>query len=98
MTTPDDVLVEILESDPNSKKIDVQAEIAHYREMVGYMSANVPIGVLCLPVAIENILAKHDIVRVYDLINHSLDGIKGLGKERINLIRARCDEFFSVTI
>lgn len=98
MTPNDDLLIENLESDPNSKKIDVQKELEHYRTMLGYMSANVPIGVLCLPRVIENILAKNDIIRVYDLINHSLDGIKGLGKERVDLIRARCDQFFSVSL
>jgi hypothetical protein len=98
MTPEDGLLIEDLEKDPEFSKIDIQKELSHYREVVGYMGANAPIGVLCLPRVIENILAKNDIVRVYDLINYKLDGIKGLGVERIDLIRARCDEFFSMPI
>lgn len=94
----DDVLVEKLEEEPDPKKIDISKEIEHYRTLLSFMSANVPIEVLCLPKAIITILRKNDIIRVYDLINHRLDGIKGLGEERIDLIRARCDQFFSVTI
>lgn len=98
MTPEDNLLIEKLEEEPDFKKIDIQKELSHYRTVIGFMSANVPIGVLCLPKSLENLLAKHDIVRVYDLINHSLDGIEGLGKQRIDLIRTRCDEFFSVSI
>ena len=96
--TPEDDLIEILEETPNAEKVDVKKELAHYRNVLSFMGANVPVEVLCLPQSVITILHKHDIVRVYDLIDHSLDGIKGLGKNRIDLIRARCDEFFSVTL
>jgi hypothetical protein len=98
MTPDDDILIEKLEEEPDPKKIDIQKELSHYRHVLAFMGANVPIEVLCLPKAVITILHKNDIIRVYDLIDHSLDGIKGLGEERIDLIRARCDDFFSVTL
>lgn len=75
---------------------DFKKDVAHYREIVCYMSANVPLGVLCLPVALEKILIREGYIRVYDLLNRDLSEIRGIGKTRRDLITARLDQFFSV--
>ena len=76
----------------------VQKEIAHYRNVLMFMGANVPIQALCLPSAIENALIASDCLRVYDLINRDLTKIKGIGKSRSSLLASRLDEFFTVSI
>lgn len=77
---------------------DPKKDLAHYRQTLYYMGANVPIGVLCLPKAIEKTLRSEGIARVYDLINRDLGEIKGIGKSRIDLLTSRLDEFFTVSI
>lgn len=78
------------------KKIDVRKNLEHYRKLLSYMGANVPIQVLCLPKAVEKALILEGIVRVYDLINRDLTKIKGLGQARLDLLASRLDEFFTV--
>ena len=73
-------------------------DFAHYRKTLCYMEANAPVGVLCLPPVVENILIREGCLRVYDLLNRDLAKIKGLGRERIRLLTARLDEFLSVSL
>ena len=73
-------------------------DFAHYRLTLAYLGANVPIEVLCLPKVIESILIREGFLRLYDLIGADLAKIKGLGKSRIDLLAARLDEFFTVSI
>lgn len=92
-----------MEKMDNDNSIQVDTEefkknLAHYRQVLGYMAANVPIGVLCLPTVIENALIKDGCVRVYDLINRDLRKIKGIGSERFDLLSSRLDEFFTINI
>jgi hypothetical protein len=82
----------------NSDDEEFKKNLAHYRQVMGYLAANVPIGVLCLPKVIENALIKEGCVRVYDLLARDLKGIKGIGDERLNILTARLDEFFTVGI
>lgn len=74
-------------------KIDFQ----QYRQTVAFLGANVPLGVLCLPGALENLLRKQGIDRVYDCIGRDFSKIKGLGERRIDLLTSRLDEFFAVS-
>ena len=80
------------------KQDELKSEILHYRNVVNYLGANVPIEVLCLPNEIENILIKSGYIRVYDLIGKNLAKIKGIGEARIGILTARLDEFFVVSI
>lgn len=73
-------------------------DLSHYRNVMEYMGANVPIAVLCLPKSIENALIRDGCIRVYDLINRDLAEIKGIGKSRIDLLRSRLDQFFTMGI
>lgn len=73
-------------------------DLVHYRKTIAYMSANVPIQVLCLPKVVENALINDGCLRVYDLINRDLRKIKGLGKSRIDFLTSRLDEFFTISI
>jgi len=73
-------------------------DLQHYRKILSYMGANVPIQVLCLPKALEKTLLREDILRVYDLINRDLTKIKGIGDARLDLLAARLDEFFTVSL
>lgn len=85
------------------KKSDIQRinkklleSLQNYRKMVSYMSADVPVGVLCLPKDIEKILINQGFLRVYDLIGTDLTKIKGIGKIRIRNLTTRLDEFLAV--
>ena len=73
-------------------------DLSHYRNTLSYLAANVPIGVLCLPKALENALIADGCLRVYDLINRDLTKIKGVGRNRLDLLASRLDEFFTVGI
>ena len=77
---------------------DVKKNLAHYRQTLNYMAANVPIQVLCLPKAVEKALLKSNLVRVYDLISCDLTKIEGVGDRRLDLLTSRLDEFFTVCI
>jgi hypothetical protein len=84
----------------DTKNLDEEFKknLSHYRQVMAYMGANVPVEVLCLPKPIESALLKEGFTRVYDLINHDLSKIKGIGKTRLSLLSARLDEFFTVSI
>lgn len=93
MSEIDDIVAE-----NDDKKMKLKEDILHYRKCLSYLSANVPIEVLCLPKVIENALIAEGKVRVYDLFECDLTKIKGLGKNRVELLTARLDEFFSFSI
>lgn len=80
------------------EKPDLKKDLAHWRKLLAYMGANVPIQVLCLPKAVEKSLISEGILRVYDLIDRDLAEIKGIGVTRAELIASRLDEFFTVSI
>jgi hypothetical protein len=73
-------------------------DLIHYRKVLRYMEANVPIQVLCLPSAIEKALIAAGCLRVYDMFNLDLAEVKGIGKGRLALLTSRLDEFLSVNI
>lgn len=72
--------------------------VQHYRQLLSYMGANVPIQVLCLPNAIEKCLLDDGCLRVYDLISRDLRKIKGIGATRLEVLASRLDEFFTISI
>lgn len=76
----------------------LKEDIAHYRNVLQYMGANLPIGALCLPKEMENLLLKSGFLRVYDLINCDLTKIKGFGRKRLDLLTSRLDEFISIQL
>lgn len=80
------------------EKPDLKKDLAHWRNLLAYMGANVPIQVLCLPKPIEKSLRDEGILRVYDLIGRDLTEIKGIGLARSDLLASRLDEFFTVGI
>jgi len=85
-------------TDDQNKEITerLKEDLAHYRKSLHFLGCNVPIGVLCLPPAIEKVLIAGGYLRVYDLLNGDFIKIKGIGKTRINILRSRLDEFLSM--
>lgn len=79
-------------------KEDLKKNLAHYRQTLSYMGANVPIQALCLPKPLEKLLIKAGHLRVYDLINLDLSKIEGIGEGRLDLLTSRLDEFFTIGI
>ncbi len=77
---------------------ELRKNVTHYRNLMNFLGANLPIEAMCLPKEIEKVLIREGFIRVYDLIGHDLTEIKGLGKARIRVLESRLDEFFSVTI
>lgn len=85
-------------SEMNKNKDNLKEDLSHYRQILNYMGANVPIQVLCLPKVIETALLNDGCLRVYDLINRDLGKIKGIGRGRLDILTSRLDEFFSISI
>lgn len=81
---------------PNAE--DIKQNLMHFRRLLSYMGANVPIQVLCLPKQTEKLLIREGFLRVYDLINFDLSKIKGIGQARLDLLAARLDEFFTICV
>ena len=77
-------------------KEEVAKRFQDYRTTMNYMACDAPLGVLCLPAAIENALIAHGIVRVYDLFNVDLTKIKGLGAIRIERLTSCLNQFLSM--
>ena len=91
-----------MSEDVDNENIDIIEEskknLAHYRNVLQFMGANIPIQALCLPKPIENALLRADCLRVYDLINRDFTEIKGIGRDRADILASRLDEFFTVCI
>ncbi len=77
---------------------EFKKNLAHYRQTMFFLGGNVPIQVLCLPKVIETILIRENFERVYDLFHHDLTKIKGLGRERLDILTSRLDEFISISL
>ena len=77
-------------------KKELAKRFQDYQKTMKYMVADAPIGVLCLPPAIENILLDQGFLRVYDLFDADLVKIKGMGVSRIKQLTASLDKFFSM--
>ena len=82
--------------DMQKLRVEVIKKFDEYRSTMNYLSADAPIGILCLSPMVDKILTDHGCSRVYDLFNLDLVEIKGLGEVRIKQITARLDQFFSM--
>lgn len=67
-----------------------------YKTTLNYMAADAPIGILCLPKPIENVLIDNGILRIYDVFDVDFTKIKGLGVVRVRHLTACLDQFFSM--
>jgi len=87
-----------IENDEKLQKVreEVIKKMAEYRKTLAYLAADAPIGILCLPKPIENLLLTNGCFRVYDLFDRDFTEIKGFGDARIRDLTARLDEFFSM--
>jgi hypothetical protein len=68
-----------------------------YKQNMMLMSLDAPLGVLCLPKVVENLLVRNGCKRVYDIFNLDLAEIKGLGRNRLSILTSRLDEFVCVS-
>ncbi len=75
---------------------NILKSLNNYRKTITYLTADAPIGILCLPTVIENILIRADCLRVYDLLNRDLAKIKGLSDRRLALLTSRLNEFIAM--
>ncbi len=93
-----DTVNENFEKDLKMEEIkkEVLKKFSEYRNTLNYMAADAPIGILCLPIAIEKILLDNGLLRVYDLFDCDFVKIKGLGVTRIKYLTASLDKFFSM--
>ena len=88
--------VELEKLELNKLNKDLENSLQNYRKTMSYIYADVPIGVLCLPVVIEKALNDHGLFRVYDLFDCNFTEVKGLGVSRIRDLTARLNEFLSI--
>ncbi len=86
------------EQDMKMQKLreELAKSFANYQKTMMFLLADAPLGVLCLPTVIENILLAHGCLRVYDLFNVDFVDVKGLGEARIRELTTRLDQFFSM--
>ena len=93
-----DAVKKNIEYENQMKKIreEVAKKFAEYRTTLHYMAADAPIAILCLAPVIENALAAHGCLRIYDLFNVDFTKVKGLGVARIGDLTTGLDKFFSM--
>lgn len=77
-------------------KEELAKKFSDYQKTMKFLIADAPISVLCLPPAIENILADQGFLRIYDLFDVDFVKIKGLGVTRIRHLTSSLDKFFSM--
>ena len=80
------------------EKIRLKKDFEHYRKILKFLETDLPIGALCLPKSLENILLKDGCIRVCDLLGRDLSEIKGVGAGRHSLLTSRLDEFLSISL
>jgi hypothetical protein len=80
------------------KKIneELKGTLSKYQKTLVFMATDVPIGVLCLPKAVENALKNAGCNRIFDLLDRDFTKIKRLGKIRIRDLTSRLDQFVSM--
>lgn len=93
----DDVNIK-LEKDAEMRKIkeEIIKRFAEYNKLLEIMAMDAPIGILCLPPAIEKILLDNGFLRVFEITNADFTKIKGLGAVRIRQLMTCLDHFFSM--
>lgn len=86
------------EIDKNLVNERLKIDFQFYRQTLSFLELNVPISVLCLGTAFDNLLKKEGINRVYDLtpFRDDFSKIKGLGKTRVDRLTASFYEFVSI--
>lgn len=82
----------------NDIKKKLLSSLESYNKTILYLSCDAPIGVLCLPKAIETILLNNGILRVYDIFNVDLAEIKGLGDSRLRDLTTSLDKFLAMSL
>lgn len=82
--------------DMQKLRVEVLQKFDQYRNVINFLAADAPIGILCLNHIVEKILIDNNCLRVYDLFDLDLVEIKGLGDIRIKQITSRLDQFFSM--
>lgn len=88
--------VKLKQSDIKKINTKLLKSLKDYRKTMQYMGGDAPIGILCLPKQLENILISNGYLRVYDLFNCDFTEIKGIGKTRIGYLTARLDQFITM--
>lgn len=85
-------------NDDEIKKINQQLikSLENYRKSLHFLSADAPIGVLCLSKGTEKALLDSGFDRIYDLFDCDFTKIKGIGKARIGELTASLDKFISM--
>ena len=72
--------------------------LERYRKILYYMGANMPISALCLPKKLENTLLRAGFERAYDFIDSDLKAVPGLGERGLEIIAARLNDLFSISL
>ncbi len=84
--------------DTELKKIkeELLKKLEEYRKVMKFMSADAPIGILCLPKGVEKSLLNHGCLRVYDLFDCDFTEVKGISERAIRDLTASLDQFISM--
>jgi len=84
--------------DDESKRIreEIAKLILEYPSKINRMAADVPIGVLCLPKAIEKLLLDNGCLRVHDIVDLDLAEVEWLTDRHVRNLTSRLDQFFSM--
>ncbi len=93
----DDEQKEVLKKEMFQIKKKLLESVENYQKTISLLASDAPIGVLCLPKTIENILIRADCVRVYDIINRNLTEIEGLTESRIAHLTSSLNKFLSMS-
>lgn len=68
----------------------------NYSKTMKYMSADVPLEVLCLDSATLKALNSSGCLRVYDLFDRDLVEIEGLSESRLRHLTSSLNEFLAI--
>ena len=95
-----EVEVQITLNDEQKQKVneELKKALGVYRSNIMMMSLDVPISALCLSKKVEQILARHNVHRLYDLINRDLTEIEGISSDTARNLTTSLDQFLSMTV
>ena len=87
-----------LEQDIDMQKLkeELRKKFSEYKKTMKFLAADAPVGILCLPVSVERLLADKGFLRIYDLLDVDLVKIEGLSVSRIRDLASRLDQFLSM--
>jgi len=87
-------------TEEDAKKINnkLLESLRNYKNVLNYMSADLPIEVLCLNKKTEKILFKNGFLRVFELLDLDFTKIEGLNDLGCRYLTSRLNQFISMNM